>query len=402
MQVTGIIAEYNPFHKGHEYHLKEARRQTGADFLFVVMGGNFMQRGEPSLVDKFARTKMALLGGADLVAELPTPFATGSAEFFARGAIELLHSSGIVHTLCFGSEAGNLDLMKTTARILVEEPPVYQKVLKEKMKAGCSFPAAREQAINACLHLALPETQEFFSSPNNILGIEYLKALFKKNSRITPYTILRKGSYHGESFSQALSCSSKKEPDSSFASASDVRKILKNSNREDCWKLLTPHLPETTLSILKSQERFVDLEDFASALHYRLLTASSPLDFSVYLDVTPDLSRRIFSLRHQFSGYNQFINLVKTRQYTRTRIARSLLHILLGISAEETELPRAIRILGFKKSAAPLLKELQEKSTLPLVTKATDQELFSREIFYSNLYHLGYPYHELSRPLIIL
>ncbi len=403
MRVTGIIAEYNPFHKGHEYHLKEARRQTGADFLFVVMGGNFMQRGEPALVDKFARTEMALRCGADLVAELPTPFATGSAEYFAKGAIELLHASGVVHALCFGSEAGNLDLIKTAAHILAEEPPVYQNVLKDKMKAGCSFPAAREQALTACLHLPCSETQDFFSSPNNILGMEYLKALFLKNSSIAPYTIRRKGSYHGELPSPlAFSCCSEKEPVSSFASASDVRRILKNPEKTDCWKLLAPHLPEATLSILRSQERFVDLEDFAAVLHYRLLTASSPFDFSGYLDVSQDLSRRIFSLRHQFSGYNQFIDLVKTKQYTRTRIARALLHILLDIRTEEVDLPREIRILGFKKSASPLLKELKKKSALPLITKITDKELFAKEILCSNLYHLGRPYHELSHPLVIL
>ena len=165
MKVTGIIAEYNPFHQGHAYHLARARELTGADRLLVVMGGNFMQRGEPAIVDKYARAEMALKNGADLVLELPAAAATGSAEYFAEGAVELLDASGVVDALCFGSELGKLAPLEKAAALLLEEPEEYRQLLREELKRGKNFPEAREIALSAFF----PE-RELLSAPNNILA----------------------------------------------------------------------------------------------------------------------------------------------------------------------------------------------------------------------------------------
>ncbi|MFQ9151713.1 MAG: nucleotidyltransferase family protein [Blautia sp.] len=175
MKVTGIIAEYNPFHQGHAYHLSRARELTGADRILVVMGGNFMQRGEPAIIDKYTRTEMALRNGADLVLELPAASATGSAEYFAEGAVELLDASGVVNELCFGSELGELEPLEKAAELLLEEPEDYQELLRTELKKGKTFPEARETALSAFL----PE-QSLLASPNNILAIEYIKALKRR------------------------------------------------------------------------------------------------------------------------------------------------------------------------------------------------------------------------------
>ena len=179
MKVTGIIAEYNPFHQGHAYHLSRARELTGADRVLVVMGGNFMQRGEPAIIDKYTRTEMALRNGADLVLELPAASATGSAEYFAEGAVELLDASGVVNELCFGSELGELEPLEKAAELLLEEPEDYQELLRAELKKGKTFPEARETALSAFL----PE-QSLLASPNNILAIEYIKALKRRKSSI--------------------------------------------------------------------------------------------------------------------------------------------------------------------------------------------------------------------------
>lgn len=407
MNVTGIIAEYNPFHKGHAYHLKKARELTHADFVLVIMGGNFTQRGEPAIVDKYDRARMALLEGADLVAELPVAFATGSAEYFAEGAIELLEKCGVVSSLCFGSESGELSALSLAAEILLEEPSCYQTILQEGLKAGKSFPAAREAALLSSLRenaaSALPP--KLLSSPNNILGIEYIKALKRRKSAIQPVTIPRLGDYHGDF----------PEGEEGFASASAIRQELLSLDEElvtsgpDALSRHIPALhralPESSYHILMQgfpAYSFTNPERFALPLHYRLLQAKEPLEFAAYLDVTEELSRRIFSLRNQFCGYDAFLELVKTRHFTRTRIARALLHILLDIKKEEVSLPSSLRVLGFRRDAQPLLTELKKKSAIPLITKVAGHEELSKELAASTLYHLGNPYSEEQNPLVIL
>lgn len=412
MKVTGIIAEYNPFHQGHAYHLSRAIELTGADRILVVMGGNFMQRGEPAIIDKYTRTEMALRNGADLVLELPAASATGSAEYFAEGAVELLDASGVVNELCFGSELGELEPLEKAAELLLEEPEDYQELLRAELKKGKTFPEARETALSAFL----PE-QSLLASPNNILAIEYIKALKRRKSSIRPLTIQRLGSYHGEDGQPAGAphTVSGNLPES-FASASTIRcqlhtlekQIVTSCEQPAFGSLMTAlakELPPSSFGLLKDvllADRLVQAEDFSLPLHYRLMQAKEPLEFSVYLDVSEELSRRIYSLRQEFTGWNAFLDLVRTRQYTRSRVSRALLHILLDIRQEEVLPPTHLRILGFRREASDLLSEIKKKSRLPLITKAAGHPELSEEIRISSLYHLGNSYNELSRPLVIL
>ena len=412
MKVTGIIAEYNPFHQGHAYHLSRARELTGADRVLVVMGGNFMQRGEPAIIDKYTRTEMALRNGADLVLELPAASATGSAEYFAEGAVELLDASGVVNELCFGSELGELEPLEKAAELLLEEPEDYQELLRAELKKGKTFPEARETALSAFL----PE-QSLLASPNNILAIEYIKALKRRKSSIRPLTIQRLGSYHGEDGQPAGAphTVSGNLPES-FASASTIRcqlhtlekQIVTSCEQPAFGSLMTAlakELPPSSFGLLKDvllADRLVQAEDFSLPLHYRLMQAKEPLEFSVYLDVSEELSRRIYSLRQEFTGWNAFLDLVRTRQYTRSRVSRALLHILLDIRQEEVLPPTHLRVLGFRREASDLLSEIKKKSRLPLITKAAGHPELSEEIRISSLYHLGNSYNELSRSLVIL
>ena len=412
MKVTGIIAEYNPFHQGHAYHLSRARELTGADRVLVVMGGNFMQRGEPAIIDKYTRTEMALRNGADLVLELPAASATGSAEYFAEGAVELLDASGVVNELCFGSELGELEPLEKAAELLLEEPEDYQELLRAELKKGKTFPEARETALSAFL----PE-QSLLASPNNILAIEYIKALKRRKSSIRPLTIQRLGSYHGENGQPAGAphTVSGNLPES-FASASTIRcqlhtlekQIVTSCEQPAFGSLMTAlakELPPSSFGLLKDvllADRLVQAEDFSLPLHYRLMQAKEPLEFSVYLDVSEELSRRIYSLRQEFTGWNAFLDLVRTRQYTRSRVSRALLHILLDIRQEEVLPPTHLRVLGFRREASDLLSEIKKKSRLPLITKAAGHPELSEEIRISSLYHLGNSYNELSRSLVIL
>ena len=213
MKVVGIIAEYNPFHKGHEYQIRYAREILGADYIVVAMSGDFVQRGAPALMEKHLRAEMALLGGADLILEMPVQTATASAEGFAAGGVSLLDGLGVVDELCFGSECGDTETLMNIAQILIKEPFEYRKLLQQNLRTGMSFPAARSSALIRYMREKATSVHNTFgvssehielilSSPNNILGIEYCKALLRLNSRILPHALLRKGcGYHDTDFS---------------------------------------------------------------------------------------------------------------------------------------------------------------------------------------------------------
>lgn len=213
MNITAIISEYNPLHKGHLYHIETARKETNADFMIAIMSGNFVQRGTPAIVDKYIRAEAALKSGIDLVLELPVMYATASAEYFALGGVSLADTLGCVTHLSFGSECGNAEKMMETATLLLDEPEEMKAPLKEALKEGLSFPAARAKAVKTIR----PELADILEEPNNILGIEYCKAILKRKSRIQPHTICRRGQgYHSET------------TDESFASATGIRKLWGN------------------------------------------------------------------------------------------------------------------------------------------------------------------------------
>lgn len=366
MRIVGLIAEYNPFHNGHKYHIEKAKEITDADMAIVVMSGNFVQRGAPAIMPKHLRAKSALLSGADLVLELPVRFATGTAETFAYGAVSLLHQLGCVDCICFGSECGDITKLKRFAKILADEPDEYKKLLQEYLKSGLSFPLARQKALGE---------NEVLNKPNNILGIEYLKALYRLNSSMEPFTITRiESSYHDTTLSNR------------YSSASAIRESFKDTIE---WKLLTDQIPPKSLDILRRDfgTRFpVVANDFSLLLKQRLLM-ESVATLAEYEDVSESLANKITKLRNQFVSYEQFCELLKTKDLTYTRISRALLHILLNIKKiDSNEGPTYARVLGFRKDSASVMTAMKDTTSIPLVTKLADAQISQEDIFTSDLY----------------
>ena len=367
MRISSIISEYNPFHEGHKYHMEKTKKITNSDFTIVIMSGNFTQRGTPAIIDKYARTQQALYSGADLVLELPVCFATASAEGFAFGAVSILEKLGVVDFLVFGSESGNIEFLSKIADFLTNEPKEFQEKLQFFLKQGLSFPKARANALSAFF----PDLEnDFLSLSNNILGIEYCRALKFFHSSITPMTISRKDNfYHDTTLSET----------GKLSSATAIRKVLleQSINSETT---LSPHLPESSLKILKEnwgKYSPVSSIDFSLLLKYKLLLENRT-SLIQYADVTSDLADRIYNHINFYQDFETFCNLLKTKDLTYTRIARSLLHILLDIKKEDinfiknTGYGQYARILGFRKGAAPLLHEIKKNSSIPLISKLSD------------------------------
>lgn len=371
MKITGIIAEYNPFHQGHAYHLSEARKKTQADFILVVMSGNYVQRGVPAMFDKYTRAKAALLHGADIVLELPISAATGSAEFFAKGAISLLLDTGIVTDLCFGSECGNLEALKKTAAILAKEPEEFQSLLRQYLKTGESFPKARALALSK---YDASLSSELVNQPNNLLGLEYLKALQQLDCEktIKVHTILRQGSaYHEQNL--------KATP---LASASAIRAALIREKGHFTNEILT-QLPSGEV-YQDYQEKEPITENAFSLLLLQKLRSIQGQPLQTFFDVNEELSNRIWKQLDNFTSFEQFTDCLKTKNLTRTAISRALLHILLDIKAYEKA--SAFRILGFRKEAAPLLKELSIHGNLPIISRLTDERINHTILYPDYLY----------------
>ena len=436
MKTVGIIAEYNPFHKGHAYQLRKAKELSGADFAVIVMSGDFVQRGGPALADKYLRAEMALRSGADLVLELPVVYATGSAETFARGAVSVLEALGCVDALCFGSEAGEIDSLRPYAELFENEPPLYRELLQTYLKQGISFPAARslaaeeyrnstERILPCCADDAdCRRTPPVLDSPNDILGVEYLRALIHRNSRIMPLTLRREAAgYHDLTL------------DTRMASASAIRNAVAGIGADHVAALpgkaaldpmIAAQLPATSAELLTQaiqRGKILSLNDFSPQLSYRLLTATQE-ELAAIQDVGEDLAARIYKNRFAFTTAEAFADLIKTRQITHTRVTRALCHILLGLKQREldayrmAEYPVYLRVLGFRKNATVLLSAIKRKSAIPLLVKAADaskilpQEqmfLFEKDVFASHIYesaknapHGERIIHEYTRTPVIL
>ncbi|MBE5863371.1 MAG: nucleotidyltransferase [Lachnospiraceae bacterium] len=368
MIVNGIIAEYNPFHNGHQHHLDQCRKITGADYSIVVLGSNFTQRGEPALLDKFVRAKMALESGADLVIELPISHTAASAEYFATGAVSILDQLGVVDHLCFGSECGNTEVLRSFAEILLEEPEGYSKNLKSGLAAGHSYPSARNRAITDYAP-ALAMHENVLGFPNNILGIEYIKAILKLDSSMKPLTIPRAGSgYHDRMLS------------STYVSAKAIREALLSSDEATVIDSLRGQIPEAAHQTLKqslAETPPITLNDFSEMLLYQLLMTRDR-GYDRFVDVNDELADRIGNQLNSYQDYAAFCNQLKSKNMTYTRISRCLLHILLDYTKEDLQafgndgkVPYA-RVLGFRKEAAPLMTELQNKSEIPVITKLAE------------------------------
>lgn len=369
MNIVGITAEYNPFHQGHAWHLAQACRLTGADRAIVVMSGNYVQRGAPAMFDKYLRARAALLHGADLVLELPPDVATGSAEYFASGAVRLLLQTGIVTDLCFGSECNDLKALQKPAQILSEEPADYRAYLQEALRQGKAYPEARAQALQQ-YDPSLPPA--LLASPNDLLGIEYLKALHRHKSGIRVLTVPREGaSYHDRRMDRQTA-----------ASASGIRQALIRSRGHFTPEILA-QLPSPALYRPQEGRIPVTEDAFSLLLLERLLRApGEPLE--QYFGVTPELANRIRNHLDDFRSFSQFTDLIKTRNLTRTAVSRALLHILLNI--KDCQPAGCFRVLGFRREAASLLKELAGRGSLPLVTSPQDEALPEHWLHADRLY----------------
>lgn len=376
MKTAGIIAEYNPFHNGHKYHIEETRRITGADYVIAVISGDFVQRGAPAIADKYLRAEAALRSGADLVLELPLFYAAGSAEYFAAGAVALLDKLGAVDALCFGSECGSILPLAAAASALIREPDSYRQALRQQLKKGLSFPKARSLSLAACM-AGTDDGQGLLSSPNNILGIEYLKALLKRESPIVPYTVKRKGSHYHSSALPQLAASGQAAADSLSGSASAIRGALA---KEQPLSDIRPFLPGTACLLLENalHRSFpIYSNDFSVQLHYKLIQ-EAPGGFNRYLDITDGLSDKICRNIFRFTDYEGFCRVLKSRDVTYSRLSRGLLHILLNMTKEQmqeylrNDYITYARILGFCKTSAPLLKKIKKHSSVPMITKLAD------------------------------
>lgn len=387
MNAAGIIVEYNPFHKGHQYHIEETKRLTGADYVIAIMSGDFTQRGIPACLDKFTRAECALACGADVVLELPFCYATGSAEYFATGAVSVLDRLGVVKSLCFGTEtAAPVSLFTETAAFLCEEPPAYRAALKRELRTGLTFPAARLSAARAFLP---EEALSLLSSPNALLGLEYCKALHRRNSSIRPFAIVRNGSgYHDTTLSAT-----------GFSSASALRTLL--TPGASFPEEFLSGLPAPAAAILR-RKPYAPLfaEDFFLLYRTAADIAAATGALSSYADVSPELAARL-SARFPACSYEAFLEHIKTKQYTRTRVERCLLHILFQLRKDALDRFRRedtgyARILGFRKSATPLLHHIKTTASLPLLTKlaqkktrctSAENELLSFDITAADCYN---------------
>ena len=388
MKTVGIVAEYNPFHNGHAYHIQKAKELTGADYCVIVMSGDFVQRGAPASFPKHLRVATALANGADLVLELPVCYSLGSAEYFARGAVALLDKLGVVDCLCFGSECGDIEVLRQLAEELLHESDTFKNALGREMRLGHTYPQARNVALAASAP-NLTAHINVLATPNNILGIEYCKALLAENSAIVPYTIKRAGaSYHDNSLT------------TNYCSARAIRESLRQA---DVLDVLIKQVPTSAHELakdnyLKTYPVFED--DFSILVQYALLSKAVS-GFTDYPDIDKELSDRIIRLLPQYRSYRSFCDLLKTRNRTYTRISRSLFHVLLDIRQEDflhyIQLGQIFyaRMLGFRESASPLLTAIKQNASVPFLSKLADAEkqlartglsMLEKDIYASHIY----------------
>lgn len=359
MKTIGIIAEYNPFHLGHEYQIRQIREKRNAECIVVVISGDFVQRGAPAWTDKFLRTEMALAGGADMVFELPVHYATASAEGFAYGGVSLLHSLGFVDEICFGSECGDIAMLQQIADTLVSRKEEIQAAISHRIKKGENYPSAREQVLRELLPSVFARYPDLLNGANNILAIEYLKALKQINSPMKATTIPRSGAHYHE-----------QNIDMERASASGIRHYYQQNA---C--LPADRLPNYVQTLLESHlGRFpIEENDFSDLLYYRLRTMDErALNI---LDMTESLYQRIRNMLPAYQDAESFTELIASKNYTTSRVRRVLLHLLLELYPTDPA-PSYARILGFSRSCSHLLRT---PGKIPVITKAAnaDKVLFS-------------------------
>ena len=367
MNIAGIIAEYNPFHTGHAYQIAQTRAALGAETAVVVaMSGNWVQGADCAIADKWTRTGLALSGGADLVLELPTAWAVSSAERFARGGVAVLHATGIVTHLSFGSEGGEVGPLARVADCLDTE--IYQAGLRRFLDEGMSFPACRQAVVRALLGEA---DAAVLDRANNNLGVEYLRALRALNSSIQPMTVRREGGGHGSRGTA--------EAPPRFTSATDVRGLLLSEDWAQAERYLLPGALKTLQDGGLVTERAAAGCQSMFLARLRTMTAE---DWAALPDsgAAEGLPERLVRAGRQAATTETFFQLAKTKRYTHARLRRLLIYALLGLTEESrTDLPPYLRVLGCNERGRGLLREMKTKATLPVVTKPAHARALSPE-----------------------
>lgn len=385
MNIIAIIAEYNPFHQGHQYQIDYLRRHYQPDYILAVMSGNYVQRGEPAIFDKYFRAELAVAAGVDAIIELPTRYATGSAGNFGQAAVQLLNSLHCVSSLCFGSEIGQIQPLVELADYLLTEPPNFKNALRHHLKKGVSYPKARNLAVNA----TFKNSDQILNGSNNILAIEYLKALQASRSKIQPLTIKRAGSDYLSTNYQTQ-----------FPSASAIRKHFQ-ANFEDSppfYQSLTTSLPPRVMEEIQKQPLYpIYNSDFYS--HYRYILERQDDDRRRPIaDLSTELFNRMVKANRQHHQYQAFIEAVPTKNYNKTRVLRALLHLLLNMDSISTNPIQLdyVKLLAFRKSAAPLIKIIRNHSHLPVITNTKQDshqlssgglERLEQEVSYTRIYN---------------
>lgn len=393
-RVIGVVAEYNPFHNGHYYHLQATKEITGAEYCVAVISGNFTQRGDTSIVNKWAKAYMAICGGADLVIELPTVYSISSAENFASGAVKILDNLKVVDAISFGAEANDFATLNNIANVLYEEPKAYTNILSHELKKGISYPAARENALMMYLN-DIKRYANTLSSPNNILAIEYLKALKIQKSKLEPIMIRRKKVYYNDN----------KIVDD-FASATAIRKLLQGGEYANLRKVI----PRSSYTIIGQESRkggmVLSLSKYEKEIIYTLRKMTVE-EIAELPDVSEGLQFAIKNAANEANNLKDLISNIKSKRYTQTRIQRILLYALLGIDKKLMENSRKVvpyvRVLGFTQKGKSLLSEISRRNPkLNIITslkKYMDQnqnknkvlaEMLEKDIFATDVYTLGY------------
>ena len=414
-KVLGIIAEYNPFHNGHLYHLKASKKLTQTDYTVAIISGNFTQRGSTSIIDKWSKTKMALENGIDLVIELPVLYSISSAENFADGAIKILNSLGIIDYLSFGSETSDIDILKNISEILYNEPIDYKKLLTKELDKGLSFPKARENALLGYIKSSsnnikfdIEKYTNIISSPNNILGIEYLKALKKYQSNIKPICIERTGTNYNStdiSTKNSIANNSICNDLTAIGSATAIRGLIKSKDYETIKDLVPSSSYSLLMACLNDGYIVPDLNIFEKEIFY-ILRKMSVEEIANLTDVSEGLEFSIKKAANSCNNIDDFLNIVKSKRYTVTRLQRILLYVLLNISKKDIELSKKIekpyvRILGFNENGKRLVSQIAlnhpEITLITSVKKFIDsnsnkdlQIMFDKDIFATDVYSLGF------------
>ncbi|MCM1497618.1 MAG: nucleotidyltransferase family protein [Clostridium sp.] len=365
MKHIGLIAEYNPFHNGHQYQINKIKSLFPEKKLVVVMSGDYVQRGEPAIYNKYLRTRCALEAGADVVLELPSRYAASSAEHFAFAGVLSLASTGIVDTLCFGAENPDLSIFQRLASLFNDEPEDYRRLLKQYLKSGASYPKARELSASSCFQDKSVEV--FLRQPNNILGIEYIRAIHACGLKLTPVIIERTGNGHHDLSTQQ-----------NFCSASALRQEIQtvDATKQSCPHLhrwIPPHADEILSSSPYAKPLF--LSDFYPLLQYALWQENS---YDKYDEVSSEISNRLSSLAGYPADIQTMIEYLSVKNLTQARIQRALLNILLKRRKsdmpwhrEKTEIAY-LRLLGFRSTASFLLKDIQENGEVPIINKVAN------------------------------